>query len=169
MQGRTESLEAYTCRFKVLFQESAANEAMAARHFVWNMTDEGKAMFATRLEREYGAPGRPELMEQQLATIPLATQFEMASVGEWLSWVRPAADRRRNPQVLQLATVEEGESEELPPPPASSTNQPNPNRSGKNWKRNRKVTWGQNTVYPPRQGGLANNVDRPNHARVAAT
>lgn len=93
-------MEAYTCRFKVLFQESTADEAMAARHFVWNMTDEGRAMFATRLEREYGTPGRPELMEQQLASIPLATQFEMASVGEWLSWVGPAANRRRNPQVL---------------------------------------------------------------------
>jgi hypothetical protein len=63
-QGKGESLDQYTRRFKVLFRESRADEALAAHHFVWNMTDEGRTAFGMRLAREYGAPGRPELMEQ---------------------------------------------------------------------------------------------------------
>jgi hypothetical protein len=62
-QGKTEPLDQYARRFKVLFRESKADEALAARHFVWNMTDEGRAAFGVKLAREFGAPGRPELME----------------------------------------------------------------------------------------------------------
>ena len=99
-QGKGESLERVVGPFKAMWMESGADEATATRFFIWNMSEDGRATFAARLERKLGAPRDPEHMEEQLSEVPLAEMFQLASGGEWLSWVGSSAAKRREARAV---------------------------------------------------------------------
>ena len=77
-----------------MWAESGTEESVASRWFTWNLSDDGWHTFAARLERRFGAPRDPEKMDEQLRSIPLQDMFQLASGGEWLSWIGPAAAKR---------------------------------------------------------------------------
>ena len=52
-------------------EEAQADGPSVSRWFLWNMSEEGRASFAARLERRYGTPDDAESMEELLASIPI--------------------------------------------------------------------------------------------------
>ena len=58
-------------RFKGLMEEAQADGPSVSRWFLWNMSEEGRASFAARLECRYGTPDDAESMEELLANIPI--------------------------------------------------------------------------------------------------
>ena len=142
------------------------------------MAEDGRAIFAARLERRYGAPEDPEEMEGILERVPLEEQFKLASGGEWLSWINHASRRRdnRTAQVNNLEPVaEEPEGEGAQTAPPQLPQGPSGGRGGRHrsyGRRGGRTTYaldrnGNRVEAAGAIGGLAANVQRGGAPRVA--